>query len=305
MPTSLTGIRVTVSWEVLQVDGTTESDDALGAYLNAPLPGGPYFRKLPWDLLQELAPHCLHMKCPVAQIDQALYGLPRSDTEWGLEARRRLKGVAFHYVAEIGEDSIHLPYDKDRARYLLPTFTIVYTDDIATSGERIRTQKEQALVRSVLGIDKSAGCSLLDYVGFERLPLGYPAPGVNVVALYQCSSLRSVVEDCERDHCSGATLRSVSTPGMTGNPKDEEVPVWVPQLGHVAAHVVMQVFWVARGTRPSLMQTCKRLSGRFTQWTRADDWILHRMMQYCRGHLHYGILLVGCHVELKRLRLNL
>lgn len=142
---------------------------------------------------------------------------------------------------------------------------------------------------------------MLDYIGMERLVLKSTRPRSKRLILHQCEYVESVVREYEVNFHGGRTLRSVSTPAKTRESPDDPIPNDVPDLSKAAPHMVMQMYWAARCTRPDFVSTCKRLSGRFTKWARIDDAILHRLFQYARGHINYGIEISGCYDDVASL----
>lgn len=303
MPASLNSLRVLLSWETVQKNGVTVADDAPGAYLNEDLSGDPIFITFDKAVCAMYCPEWLNYELPCTRVDKALYGLHRSDSEWGLGARRRFKNCGMTHITDIGEDSVYLSNATDLRKYPLPIMSILYTDDIASSGEEIPTLERQETIREVLEVVKGPG-ELLDYIGLERLLLKPLRPCHKRLVLHQCDYMENVVREYEVKYFNGQTLRSVGTPALTTEPKNEEVPDWVPYLEKDAPHIVGQVSWGGRGSRPDVVATCKRIAGRFTKWQRSDDAVLHRLMQYLRGHINYGILIEGDHNDLPKLKAN-
>ena len=59
------------------------------------------------------------------------------------------------------------------------------------------------------------------------------------------------------------------------------------ELDHVAASVLMKIFYAARVARWDLLRAIGYLATRITKWTRFDDLRLHRLVSYV--HLTYGL----------------
>ena len=90
---SITSFRLLASWEVMMPDGEMKSGDTPGAYLDAKASGRPVFISLDRETQRLLTPHWLSPREPFARVDAALYGLPRSDLDCGLDSRRRVKSL--------------------------------------------------------------------------------------------------------------------------------------------------------------------------------------------------------------------
>ena len=76
-------------------------------------------------------------------------------------------------MQDCGEESMYLYYDKEKDAngellYPLPVLLIVYTDEIAVSGERVPTDRLFARVCEIMGITEDENADLLYFIGLER-----------------------------------------------------------------------------------------------------------------------------------------
>jgi hypothetical protein len=253
-------------------------------------------------IIEVHCPHWLEYENPCTQVDGSLYGLPRGDVDWGLKARKVLIEIGMQHVVDIGEDSVYLQFEPDFPR---PVLTVVYNDDFALGGEETPTRRVHDALQQRLGFGKMKDYRLLDYIGLERLVVPPVVPGTHRVILHQSAYAEMVVSEYEAEHNHGQRLRSISTPCRDNEFDNLPVPVWVPHLKLWAMHYNGQIWWLARGTRPELCIAAHRIASRFTVWERADDWLLHRIMQYLRGHISFGLEFVGKPSERDSLQLTM
>ncbi|KAA8491984.1 Copia protein [Porphyridium purpureum] len=264
VPAGLSAIRMLIALAAI-LGLKIVSFDVTSAYLHADLSGPPTFAMLPrhvpggGDGL-------------VVRLRRALYGLPRSGSDFSIDARRRLQKFGWDLIH--GEKNV---YVKKMAGSASVALLALYVDDgLLACAEKDRGEIFREL-RSEFLIEKEPE------VLSEGAPLRFLGLMISESATrfsldhdhYQTLVVKEFEEEL------GQVLRAVKSPGEKMN-ADAVLDVQV-EHGHLKIREhVGRLLWLARTVRPDISYAVGVVARYVDSWNVAAERLLVRVMQYLK-----------------------
>ncbi|KAA8493144.1 Retrovirus-related Pol polyprotein from transposon TNT 1-94 [Porphyridium purpureum] len=250
--------------------------DITAAYLISRLGGPRTFISLPpeacpsaWESYDD----------PVVELLGALYGMPRSGADYGMEARKRLVHAGWRatendmnlYVKSTGQDRMTLS---------------LYVDDGMLIGRTEIIEKELQCLRRIFPIH--------EHVSFlsngEAQFLGHRiSRSEGVVSIDKTRYAEHVIKAFEARE--GQVVRTCKTPASPTGKSTTAPPV--SQLTD-QLDVVGQLLWLSITTRPDISQATRQVAERAARWDATADDMLEHIIGYLRAktqsRIQYGTL---------------
>ncbi|KAA8498070.1 Copia protein [Porphyridium purpureum] len=264
VPAGLSAIRMLIALAAI-LGLKIVSFDVTSAYLHADLSGPPTFAMLPrhvpggGDGL-------------VVRLRRALYGLPRSGSDFSQDARRRLQKFGWDLIH--GEKNV---YVKKMAGSASVALLALYVDDGLLAcvekdrGEIFRELRSEFLIEKEPEVlSEGAPLRFLGLTISEsatRFSLGHDH--------YQALVVKEFEEEL------GQVLRAVKSPGEKMN-ADAVLDVQV-EHGHLKIREhVGRLLWLARTVRPDISYAVGVVARYVDSWNVAAERLLVRVMQYLK-----------------------
>lgn len=316
VPAGMEIIRLGFGWSLL-TNARGKRGDARGAYLQAKLSGRAVYITIDASLLPAGWDRGEQYRRPVRRVYNSMYGMERGDTDWSRLARKTLvQELHAEWICDFGEESLYMILSEGQE---WATLVILYSDDFEIIGPEEDWIYDYLSKRHKFGnTSDQLESNIQEIIGLERSEL--PKDGdLTQIVVHQAKYATHIVSEYEKTHMNGNALNPVFTPMPLKEKKaeacsydpladdnyiedyttmqdvddimnDPEISKSVPHLYGVKEHLCGEVGWLVRGSRPDLAVAHRRLTSRFTRWTRREDYILHRTYQYIKKTRKLGLL---------------
>ena len=259
--------------------------DVRGAYVKAPLRGRKVFVRI--DKTVRPAEWAAY-KDPVVLARRAVYGLGRSDADWGDERHDRMTNNGWKCIVE------RKVYQK--AFYGFAVRAGVYVDDAFIGGEKQAARAAYRDLDQILGFSEPEPQPVSIFLGLQVEPLrtrNVSGHMLNELFLRQTNLTKEVVRRY-KEHTGYTKLRQFQTPGLDSQGEEDKRLNELPGLhGDQAPRHLGGGLYLARGTRPDIQETLGGLARHTKEWSALDDKKLYRLMGYLDKTADWGILLTA------------
>ncbi|KAA8498460.1 Copia protein [Porphyridium purpureum] len=276
-PPGLVAFRATMSAAVMEHGSKADAGffDVDNAYVHAKLRGPPTFVEL-GGLVQWIE-GCVtkaellklkKMKRPVLQLPMALYGLPRSGSDFGAHARERLLSLGWKESAS--DKNIYMRTRGGKSEWI-----VLYVDDGAVFGERSAVRKAISEVKTVFTISRAATyvteANRTKPVRFLGISLFADDERNGAWVVSSAEYARHVAADID-------TGRSRKTPIAVKPEPDPDGE----SCGRDTRRALGRLLWLVRTTRPDLAYAVGLLARCTDRWGPEAEQGLNHVLQYLR-----------------------
>jgi hypothetical protein len=281
-PATCSSVRLAIA-HGSQKGHVVKTMDATSAFPQVALSGRPTYILLPPEARPE---SWGHMRTPVVQIKQALYGDPRSGHDWSRHVHKEMTSKGFSCV-----DGWPSMYIKGNV------LVVVYVDDFTVSGPIEDVDKTCSLLESMFTMGKSETLDRLLGCKYVVQDVVYEGKAARKVTLDMTEFAKQCVERYDEVLVEIANklqkrkfhpddlkyvqelrrLTRVATPWL--DLKVSSAPT-EGVLGVASASVLMKILWMARVARPELSKVVTHLAADISRWTREHDLCLRRLVSY-------------------------
>mmetsp|Transcript_6096 Transcript_6096/g.10979 ORF Transcript_6096/g.10979 Transcript_6096/m.10979 type:complete len:1225 (+) Transcript_6096:2114-5788(+) len=267
-PASLQAIRF-VLWNACQDGNDAVFADIEAAYLTAYLKGPPTFVTLPNEILPKA---CQEVNDPVFPLMKALYGLPRSGSDFTHYLRKQVLSLGWRQ----SQMDTNLYFKGSLAMAL-------YVDDVAMSGRTDEVTKEFAALAKIFNMPKherlseSSAEKPIHYIGTD-VYLDATKRYFYIDALhYSRYIVNRYLEVCESLSLS-VSSKKVNVPSCHLEQIEDDAKQG--KLAGFAAEFNGMILWHLRTARPDLVHATSIISREVGRWTMFLDRILDHTVRY-------------------------
>ncbi|KAA8494423.1 Copia protein [Porphyridium purpureum] len=286
-PPGLVAVRAAISAAILEHGDEADGGflDVDNAYVHAKLGGPPTFVEL--GGLLPLLNGCvlpgefrkLEKMCrPVVRLPFALYGMPRSGSDFGAFARKQLLGLGWREVT-----SDKNLYVRRRGKYLM--WAVLYVDDGGVFGHRLGVRAAVDELKNVFRVSKQ-----VEYVNeaSKKSPVRFLGVGIyrdaesHAWVLDSWEYAKHVVADIEGTKKRATPLVHRPEPDKEGS-----------SCGAESRKKLGQLLWLVRTTRPDLAFAVGTVARCTDRWSQEAEKCLTDILRYIRDtadvHLEYAM----------------
>jgi hypothetical protein len=270
-PASLQAVRI-VLWNACQKGNDAFFADIEAAYLHATFKGPPTFV----TLLPQLLPSNLrNYTYPVFPLRKALYGMPRSGSDFGDYLRKIVTSLEWKQ----SQFDMNLYYKGNLLMAL-------YVDDVIMSGNAILARKEMENLKAKVSIQTYSKISESNktnpihflgadfYKDHDHICMDGTKYARFILYRYQeiCRSLGLAISS-----------KGVATPVSSAS-VDHEENMKPGRFKDFAAEMNGMLLWLQRSTRPDISHSVSIISREVGRWTKHMDRVLDRTIRYLRDN---------------------
>ncbi|KAA8498188.1 Copia protein [Porphyridium purpureum] len=257
-PSSLAAMRMALAWAAARDFAVTKMD-MTSAYLQVELQGDPVFIQLPQEAANNTS--------EVYRLKKAIYGLPRSGTDFMREAAKRLCVRGWRETA---------PSVFWRNECML----VAYVDDYLIVGPTAAIERVETEMRETFIFDNAPERLTQQHaISFLGMKLGRGRSHIYIdhtayAEHITCSHVKSVFEKGQ------GSIRLPRSPDTKLEPSELESPLI---LGHERAQIGA-LLWITRTVRPDLARAVARVARCVDSWSVGAQKLLDRILGYLKAH---------------------
>ncbi|KAA8496418.1 Retrovirus-related Pol polyprotein from transposon TNT 1-94 [Porphyridium purpureum] len=277
-PPGLVAIRAALSAALLEHGEHADAAffDVDNAYVHAPLGGPPTFvelagltRWLRGCIPSSLSSKLEAMERPVVRLPMALYGLPRSGSDFGAHARSRLEGLGWKESAS----------DKNvywRKRLGKTEWTVLYVDDGAVFGDSGAIREAVAEMKKEFSITRA-----VEYMreATKENPVRFLGIGFYVDKDMDGAWVMSSREYARHMLADGQERQARKTPMSCKPEPDRDGEVCDKSVRRTLGRIL----WLVRTTRPDLAFAVGTVARCTDRWGEEAEKGLNDIMRYLQG----------------------